>query len=127
VIDYLNSAVPYYEAVKRVATESPENLAAEEERLRALTKGSSNLVAQVWIPNAGRSRGREIETVTRLAMLRAAVGYKLQGLPGLNTVRDPFGSGPFELKQVERGFELRSQIESYRLKGSMTFVETEEP
>jgi len=123
VIEYAKEAIPFYELMKRVATESPEHLAAETDAAARLIEGNPNLMIKIALPNFGKARGRELEALTQLAMLRAAVCYKQQGLSGLNTVRDPFADGQFILRRVEHGFELHSTVERYGLAGSQTFVE----
>ena len=42
-------------------------------------------------------------------MLRAAVGYRLEGADGLARFEDPYGGGALELRQLEGGFERRSK------------------
>jgi hypothetical protein len=59
--------------------------------------------------------------LNRLAMLRAAIAYRLEGDAGYKNVQDPFGSGPFSFRRVENhpngqgrivgsGFELSSEL-----------------
>ena len=60
-----------------------------------------------------RSRMREFRAEVALAMVHAAVAYKLRGEAGLRVVNDPCGQGPFAFRRfifngVDRGFELRS-------------------
>ena len=70
--------------------------------------------------------------LAQLAMLRAAVEYKLHGEPGLKGVSDPFGQGPFAFKRfvfegVDRGFELKSACNSRGFEEVLIFVEKDGP
>lgn len=59
------------------------------------------------------SRRKEFTVQAELAMVRAAIEYKLHGDAGLQKVMDPEGNGPFTcerflFKGVDRGFRLKS-------------------
>jgi hypothetical protein len=63
-------------------------------------------------------------------MFHAAVAYKSRGLPGLNSVNDPFGQGPFRferfsLEGVDRGFKLTSAYTGSGFPEALIFVEVE--
>ena len=65
-----------------------------------------------------------------LAMLHAAMEYKLHGEYGLNNVRDPFGNGPFHFRRfvfegVDRGFQLTSAYTGLGYPCALIFVEKE--
>jgi hypothetical protein len=65
-------------------------------------------------------------------MVRAAIGYRLNGEAGLNKVMDPFGNGPFafrrfQFKGVDRGFELRSAYAGMEAPLVLIFVEKQGP
>jgi hypothetical protein len=127
VIAYTREVIPFYGIMQSLATAPPQSLANETERAFVLFEGSTNLLVQTIIPNVGKARRYEIETLARLAMLQAAVAYKKNGMTGLNSVRDPFGESAFELHPVERGFELRSKLNQYGLSGVLMFVEKDNP
>lgn len=60
-----------------------------------------------------KAKQREFKMQVWLAMLHTAVAYKLEGDPGLLSVNDPCGQGPFAFKRfafegADRGFELKS-------------------
>lgn len=83
-----------------------------------------------WFKNGVRPT--EFKVLAQLAMVHAAVDYKLHGEAGLKSVQDPFGNGPFGFRRfvfkgVDRGFELTS---AYTDKGSpfvMIFMEKQGP
>jgi hypothetical protein len=77
------------------------------------------------LPAWEASRRREFAIEVGLAMVRAAIQYKLHGEAGLESVKDPCGSGPFTMKRfifngVNRGFELTSPFS--RGKGPMSYI-----
>ena len=77
-------------------------------------------------------RASEFKAQAQLAMVQAAVAYKLHGESGLNSVTDPFGNGPFGVqrfvfKGVDRGFQLRSAYAGQDGPFTMIFVEKPGP
>jgi hypothetical protein len=79
-----------------------------------------------------RSRAKEFRIQVVRAMVRAAVEYKLHGEPGLQSVTDPCGDGPFDfqrfiLQGVDRGFELKSANRTGGFQQVLIFVEKEGP
>ena len=125
MIAYIKEAIPAFDVMQKIAVASPENLAAETENAAKLVEGNSNLVVEGFVPNVANARKRELETLARLAMLKAAVAYRQNGVGGLQSVRDPYGDGPFESHRVERGLELRSKLSQFGLNGSLVFAEKE--
>lgn len=83
-------------------------------------------------PGFLKSRQREFRILATLAMVRAAIEYKLRGEPGLKSVSDPCGQGPFAFRRfsferVDRGFELKSSFDMANNKAVLIFVEKEGP
>ena len=77
-------------------------------------------------------RPTEFRVQAQLAMVHAAVEYKLHGESGLKSVMDPFGNGPFGFqrfvfKGVDRGFELKSAYAGADAPFVMIFVEKRGP
>jgi len=73
-------------------------------------------------------RPKEFSVQAQLAMLHAAVEYRLHGEAGFEGVLDPFGNGPFRFqrfmfKGVDRGFEVRSAYAGTDAPFVMIFVE----
>jgi hypothetical protein len=73
---------------------------------------------------------KEFRSQAQLAMVRAAVEYKLHGESGLKSVMDPFGKGPFAFQRfvfegVDRGFELTSAYTGLGYPCALIFVEKE--
>jgi hypothetical protein len=77
-------------------------------------------------------RAREFRVQAELAMVHAAVEYRLHGEDGLKNVTDPIGNSPFGyrrfvFKGVDRGFELTSAYAGAEAPFVMIFVEKQGP
>jgi hypothetical protein len=100
--------------------------------LKAEVERSSNPLLQMDFPAWERARGREPMARMNLAMVRAAIQYKLQGPAGLQTETDPWGTGPFDLQRFvfqggDRGFELKSACHINGWQEVLIFVEKDGP
>jgi hypothetical protein len=79
-----------------------------------------------------KCRTKEFSVLVKLAMIRAGVEYKLRGDPGLKSVKDPCGPGPFALRRFvvqgeDRGFELRSPYNARGFDEVLVFLEKSSP
>jgi hypothetical protein len=93
---------------------------------------SPNPVIQQVFPSIRPARAKEFAIVGELAMLHAAVEYKLHGEAGLKSVMDPYGNGPFKFQRFifkgeDRGFELKSAYIGRGFPEVMIFVEKDGP
>jgi hypothetical protein len=93
---------------------------------------SPNPFATISIPSFLKARAKEFRIQVVLAMVRAAVEYKLHGEQGLKSVADPCGQGPFAFRRfvfegVDRGFELRSAFDAGDFPQVLIFVEKAGP
>ena len=96
---------------------------------RVMSVWELQLIMTRWL----NSRAKEFRIQVMLAMVRAAIAYKLHGEQGLQSVTDPCGSGPFAFERfvfqgVDRGFQLKSPFcpeRSYQQ--ALIFVEKEGP
>jgi hypothetical protein len=90
----------------------------------------SDPLAALTFPPILKARPKEFRTEAKLAMLHAAVAYKLHGQEGLRSVNDPFGQGPFQFERfvfegVDRGFRLTSAYAGNGYPETVIFVESE--
>jgi hypothetical protein len=46
-----------------------------------------------------------------MAMLLAGIAFVEGGEAKLKTIKDPFGTGPFEYRALDKGFELKSKYQ----------------
>ena len=93
---------------------------------------SGNPFLKESVPAFIKSRQREFRIQAMLAMVHAAIEYKLHGESGLKSVTDPCGKGPFAFRRfvfegVDRGFELRSEYSVDKNIAVLIFVEKEGP
>jgi hypothetical protein len=121
LIAYCAKTEILYDELLRFASASPAELKPAGNEMRERLDASGNILAQTITPNIVRARTREMETVARLEMVRAAIAFKLRGEVGFRSVRDPFGNGPFAMTPQPEGFELRSQLADYGFKGTLAF------
>ena len=101
-------------------------------RFYADLQNTSNPVMKCVLPDFRKARSREFSALTDSAMVRAAVEYKLNGETGLQSVKDPYGNGPFQFQRfvfqgVDRGFELKSAYAGRGYPEAMIFVEKDGP
>jgi hypothetical protein len=101
-------------------------------QLKAETQQSSNPLPGLGLTFWENSRDKEFKGQVNVAMLRAALEYKLHGQAGLQSVTDPCGQGPFGFRRfifqgVDRGFELKSACPLNPWPYVMIFVEKEGP
>jgi hypothetical protein len=85
-------------------------------------------LVSAFFPAVGKCRTKEFAALAELAMVRAAVEYKLHGEPGLKSVTDPCGQGSFGFRRfifegVDRGFELKSAYDGRGFPEVLIFVE----
>jgi len=102
------------------------------EQLMAEVQRSPNPLLSLLFPAWEKVRPRELIALMNLAMVRAAVEYKLHGEAGLQSVTDPWGQGPFGFQRfvfrgVDRGFELKSACRLNGWPEVLIFVEKEGP
>ena len=89
---------------------------------------STNHFVSLTFPAFDKARQKEFAILVELAMVRAAVEYKLHGEPGLQSVPDPCGQGPFAFDRfvfggVDRGFQLKSAYSGPGFPEVLIFVE----
>jgi hypothetical protein len=102
------------------------------EQLKAEVQQSPNPLISTVFPGWERARSRELKILVHLAMVRAAVEYKLHGEAGLQSVIDPCGQGPFAFDRfifegVDRGLRLKSASTGTGEQLVLIFVEKEGP
>ena len=106
-----------------------------EEQMKSFdadVKKSPNPFVALSLPAIEKCRPKEFAIIVELAMVRAAVEYKLHGEGGLQSVADPCGQGPFQFQRfvfegVDRGFELKSAYAGRGFQEVLIFVEKEGP
>jgi len=123
---------PMYARAAAIAGLPPAKFDAQMKLLNEDVRNSSNPLVKAVIPDFTKAGAREFAIRTDQAMVRAAVEYKLHGEAGLQSVKDPYGHGPFEFQRfvfdgVDRGFELTSAYAGRGYPEAMIFVEKDGP
>jgi hypothetical protein len=115
LIGYVRQLEPLYDEITEILglpwSEYQSRHAAFEKKVRE----QPNVLAREFFSALGKARQREFTTEAKLAMLQAAIAYKLGGDPAFHSIADPFGDGPFTFRRfvvdgVDRGFELESKL-----------------
>jgi hypothetical protein len=132
VLKLLRDEDPVYERLAMIlALPQPEYEDQMKEFSAGIQNSSNPFIAQsfsAW----GKCRSKEFAILVELAMVRAAMEYKLHGEQGLKSVTDPGGSGPFAFQRfvfedVDRGFELKSLFDGRGFPEVLIFVEKDGP
>jgi hypothetical protein len=93
---------------------------------------SQNPFVVALLPALPKTQVREFTIEVKLAMVRAAIEYKLHGQEGFKSVGDPCGNGPFAMERFvfyggDRGFKLKSALDARGVPEAMIFVEKDGP
>jgi len=128
LLKLLRVIYPYYDEAQRLFALPPqESLDAVETFMKKVEK-SDNPFGNLFFPALRKSRLKELGNRVRMAMLDAAIAYKLDSKTGLERVTDPFSGDPFKMTRVlykgkDRGFVLRSKFKDPSM-NRQAFVET---
>jgi hypothetical protein len=132
VLKLLHDREQLYNEMEALCSLPYRDFQKQLKELSAHVENSDNPFSSASLPAFGRSRIREFRILAELAMVRAAIEYKLHGEPGLKSVTDPCGEGPFALKRFvfegkDRGFELKSAYEDGGARFALIFVDQDGP
>lgn len=105
---------------------------AQIKQFDAEVRASDNPLVNLGFPAVQKCRQKEFAIMSTLAMVRAAIEFKVRGPEGFKSVTDPCGQGPFEFQRftfegVDRGFQLKSAWKGQEFPAVMIFVEKEGP
>jgi hypothetical protein len=132
VVKLLRDEVLLYERLASImALPLPEYDGQAKQFSEEIQKSTNHFVSLTF-PAFEKARQREFAILVELAMVRAGVEYKLHGEPGLQSVSDPCGTGPFSFQRflfegVDRGFELKSAYAGRGFREALIFVEKDGP
>jgi hypothetical protein len=132
VIKYIKELYPLYDELAVVVALPYDQYTARIKPLTEKIAKHPNLLVEKFFPSLEKCRFKEFGSLVRLAMLRAAVEYRLRGEEGFRSVQDPCGSSPFKFERftldgVDRGFQLRSELDWRGFEETTIFVETRGP
>jgi len=132
VLKLLRQMDPLYQRLAAIMALPASEFENQIKPFNAEIEHSPNpFVVRSFVPGE-KARAKEFSILAELAMVRAAVEYKLHGEAGLLSVTDPCGQGPFAFERfvfqgVDRGFELKSAYEGRGFQEVLIFVEKDGP
>lgn len=132
VAKLLRDEEPLYQRLAAIMALPPAEYEDQVNPFNAEIQQSPNPFVSLTFPAVGKARPKEFAILVELAMVRAAVEYKLHHEPGLKSVTDPCGQGPFTLERfvfqgADRGFELKSDYDGRGFQEVLIFVEKDGP
>ena len=101
--------LPVYDELPRFVALPRDQFQAEYPAFKQRTKEKYPL-AGLLLPALDKVRDKLFRQEARRQMMLAAVAYVEGGAAKLTTVQDPFGTGPFEYRALDKGFELKSKL-----------------
>ena len=132
VVNLLREMVPLYQRLAVIMAAPQREYEDQMREFTAEIQKSTNPLVVEMFPALEKCRPKEFAVLVELAMVRAAVEYKLHGEPGLKSVTDPCGQGPFGFERfafegVDRGFQLKSAYDGRGFPEVLIFVEKDGP
>jgi len=132
VIKLLGDMAPLYARLASITALPPAQYEEQMTSFNADIQSSPNPFIHEFLPAVAKCRLKELSALADLAMVQAAVQYKLHGEAGMQSVGNPFGQGPFAFQRfifdgVDRGFELDSGYSGLGYPEVFIFVETDGP
>jgi len=130
LLRFISGSEPLYERLAKIMTLPLAEYDKQIQEFAPEIRNSQNPFVQLLFVDPDKPRVKEFRIQAWQAMVRAAVEYKLHGEAGLNSVKDPLGSGPFTFQRfvfegVDRGFELKSAYAGLQYPCALIFVEKE--
>lgn len=101
--------VPVYDQIEKLAALPKQDFDAQYPDFKRKTQ-AANALAVALLPAMDKSLAKERRHQARLALLLAAIAVAESGPDKLADLKDPFGSGSFEYKALDQGFELKSKL-----------------
>lgn len=109
VIKLVEDGMPFYDEIARFAALPNDQFDAQYPNFKQKIK-AANPFAALLLPAIDQARSKEQRAQVRLAMLLAGIAVVESGPEKLKDLKDPFGSGPFEYRALDKGFELKSKL-----------------
>ena len=121
-----------YQKLAAIMGLAPQESENQIQRFNAEAQQSQNPLLSLTLPAIIKARTKEIAVEVKLAMVKAAVQYKLRGEAGAKSVMDPWTQKPFAFERfvfqgVDRGLQLKSSYAGRGFPEVLIFVEKEGP
>jgi hypothetical protein len=108
-IKLVEDAIPIYDDLARMAALPNEQFNVQYPAFKQKTKADHPLAA-LLLPAIDQLKAKEQRQQAKMAMLLAAIAVAEGGPEKLQPIKDPFGTGPFEYRALDKGFELKSKL-----------------
>jgi hypothetical protein len=109
VIKLVDDGMPIYDDLARLAALPNDQFDIQYPPFKQKTKAEHPLAA-LLLPAIDQIRSKEQRAQARMAMMLAGIAVVESGPEKLKDLKDPFGSGPFEYRALDKGFELKSKL-----------------
>jgi len=109
VIKLVEDGMPIYDALARLAALPNDQFDAQYPPFKQKVKAEHPL-ASLLLPAIDQIRSKEQRAQARMSMMLAGIAVVESGPEKLKDLKDPFGNGPFEYRQLGNAFELKSQL-----------------
>src|SRR4029078_10165875 len=103
VIKLVEEGIPLYDEIAQFSALPNNQFEAQYPDFKQKIK-AANPVAALLLPAIDQARSKEQRHHPRLAMLLAGIAVVEGGPEKLKDLKDPFGSGPFEYRALDKGF-----------------------
>jgi hypothetical protein len=132
VIKLFSEMDPWYSRLVNLESLPRPQYEEEIKGFMADVTNSPNPFVREFFSAWQKCRPKEFGATADLAMVQAAIQYKLRGRAGLNSVTNPLAEGPFGFQRfmfdgVDRGFELNADYSGNGYPEVFIFVETDGP
>jgi len=119
---------PWYTRIMTIIVLPAGQFEPQMKQFQTEVKNSPNPFVNLLFPSLEKCRMKEFRILIQLAMVHAAVEYRLRGEEGLKSVTDPVMGGSFEFERfkyagVDRGFKLKSSYDGAGYPLVQIFVE----
>jgi hypothetical protein len=108
-VKLIEEMIPTYDELARYAAMPNDQFDLQYPAFKEKVKAQFPLTA-LLLPSIDTLRAKQQRHQARMAMLLAGIAVAESGPAKLAELKDPFGSGPFEYKALNVGFELKSKL-----------------
>jgi hypothetical protein len=109
-IRLIEEMLPTYDEMAKMAALPNDQFETQYPEFKQRIKAKYPLTALI-LPAIDQIRAKEQRQQARIAMLLAGIAVIESGPAKLSEVKDPFGTGPFEYRTLDKGFELKSKLQ----------------
>jgi hypothetical protein len=128
ILSSLRDLDAYYDEADRILQLPFEQFETAAKAFHQKIESDPRLIAGKLLPYIEKCGVKDFGGVVKLAMVRAAVEYKINGEAGFQSIVDPVGGQPFGFERVglngiDRGFQLKSKLPG--VSQVLIFIQTE--